>query len=106
MILLFERERTIYTALKPGPMNVFHGPLGLLEPSYKVMKDLPADVSPDSPVTPRNDVFTVIPAGGEITPPLMEDIVLPVDRKALFRKYPDLRGHRVCLWPPTSSPMT
>jgi hypothetical protein len=97
MILPLERERTIYTSLKRGPMSVFHGTLGLLEPSYNVMKDLPADVSPDSPVTPRNDVFTVIPGGGEMAPALMEDIVLPVDRQALFRKYPDLRGHRVYL---------
>lgn len=98
LILPLEHERTIYTALVPGSrMNIFHGPLGLLEPSYNPMKDLPADVSPDSPVSPRNDVFTAIPAGGELTPPLMENIILPVNRKALFRHDPDLRGHRVYL---------
>jgi hypothetical protein len=59
------------------------------------MKDLPADVSPDSPVSPKNDVFAVIPAGGEMTPPLLEEIEMPVSRKGLFRQYPDLRGHRV-----------
>jgi len=45
------------------------------------MKDLPADVSLASPVEPRNDVFTVIQAKGETTPPLMEEITLPVNRK-------------------------
>jgi hypothetical protein len=98
LILPLERERTVYTGLKAGArMNVFHGPLGLLEPSYKMMKDLPADVSPDSPVDPKNDVFTVIPAGGELAPPPMEDIILPGDRQSLFRHDPDLRGHRVYL---------
>jgi hypothetical protein len=93
LILPLERERDIYTSLKPGVMNKF--PKGLLEPSYKPMKELPADVSADSPVSPKNDVFTVIPAGGEMTPPLIEEITLPVNRKALFRNYPDLRGHRL-----------
>jgi hypothetical protein len=95
IILPLERERTIYTALKPGSMSVFKDGLGLFDPVLAPMKDLPADVSPDSPVTPKNDVFAVIPAGGEMTPPLLEEIILPVDRKGVFRKYPDLRGHRV-----------
>jgi hypothetical protein len=95
IILPLERERTIYTALKPGSMSVFKEGLGLLDPVLNPMKDLPADVSPDSPVTPKNDIFAVIPAGGEMTPPLLEEITLPVSRKGVFRKYPDLRGHRV-----------
>jgi hypothetical protein len=97
LIVPLERERTVFTSLKPGPMTVFHGPYSLLEPSYKVMKDLPTDVNPDSPIDPANDVFTVIPAGSEMSPPLFEDITLPVDRQTLFKKNPDLRGHRVYL---------
>jgi hypothetical protein len=95
MILPLERERTIFTALKPGEMSAFKERIGLLDPAFKVMNALPADVSPDSPVSPKNNVFNVIPAGGEMTPPLLEEITLPVSRKAVFRRYPDLRGHRV-----------
>jgi hypothetical protein len=95
VILPLERKRIIYTALKPGQMNVFKEGLGLLDPTYKVMTVLPLDVSPDSPISPKNDSFTVIPAGGEMTPPLIEEITLPVSRKGMFRKYPDLRGRRV-----------
>jgi len=95
MILPLERQKTIYTALQPGAMKVFKDNLGLFDPTFKVMKDLPSDVSPESPIDPKNEIFTVIPAGGEMTPPLQEEIMLPVNRKAPFRKYPDLRGHRV-----------
>jgi hypothetical protein len=95
LILPLERERTIYTALKPGEMSVFKPGLGLFDPVLKPMEHLPPDVSPASPIDPKNDIFAVIPAGGEMTPPLIEEITLPVDRKGLFRKYPDLRGHRV-----------
>jgi len=95
VILPLERERIIYTALQPGAMKIFKEGLGLFDPVLKVMNDLPDDVGLDSPVTPKNDVFTVIPAGGEMTPPLVEEITLPVNRKPLFRRYPDLRGHRV-----------
>lgn len=94
LILPLERERTIYTGLKPGEMNVFQDHLRLLEPAFKAMKELPADVSPDSPVSPKNDVFTVIPAGGEMAPALLEEFTVPVNRKGVFRRYPDLRGHR------------
>jgi hypothetical protein len=97
LILPLERERTVYRSLKPGPMTVFHGLFTLLEPSYGMMKDLPADVSPDNPIDPKNDVFAVIPAGGEMMPPLTEDIVMPVDRHFLFGKDVDLRGRRVYL---------
>jgi hypothetical protein len=98
-IIPMERERTIYTALKPGAMTEFHAPFRLLDsdPAFNVMKDLPADVSPENPIDPKNDVFAVIPAKGEMTPALMEEITLPVNRKSLFRKDPDLRGHRVYL---------
>lgn len=97
IILPLERERTIYTALKPGQMGVFKQGLGWFNPLLNPMTDLPPDVSPASPISPKNDVFTVIPAGGEMTPPLFEEIMLPVSRKGLFRHYPDLRGHRVYL---------
>ena len=95
VILPLERERTIYTALKPGGMSVFKERLGLLDPALKVMNDLPADVSQDSPIVPKNDVFAVIPANGEMTPPLLEEITMPVSSKGLFKRSPDLRGHRV-----------
>jgi hypothetical protein len=95
IILPLERERTIYTALKPGSMSVFKPGLGVFDPTLDPMKELPAGVSPDSPVTPKNDFFAVIPAAGEMTPPLLEEITLPVDRKGVFKKYPDLRGHRL-----------
>jgi len=97
VILPLERERTIYTALQPGQMRVFKEGLGLFDPAIKVMNTLPSDVSPDSPVSPKNDVFAVIPAGGELTPPLSEEITIPVDSKGVFRPSPDLRGRRVYL---------
>jgi hypothetical protein len=95
VILPLERQRTIYTALKPGQMSEFKQGLGLFDPVLKPMDHLPPGVGADSPIDPKNDVFTVIPAGGEMTPQLLEEVNLPVDRKGLFRKYPDLRGHRV-----------
>jgi hypothetical protein len=95
LILPLQRERTIYTGLTPGEMKVFKPRFSLLQPAFKEMKRLPADVSPDSPVDPKNDVFTVIPAGGEMTPPLSEEVTLPVTRKSPFKESPDLRGDRV-----------
>jgi hypothetical protein len=95
VILPLARARTIYTALKPGGMTAYKEGLGLFGPGLKIMKDLPADVSPDSPINPKNNVFAVIPAGGEMTPPLLEEITMPVNRKGLFRQRPDLRGQRV-----------
>jgi len=95
VILPLEHERTIYTSLKPGQMSVFKEGLGLFDPTFKEMTELPPDVSPDNPVSPKNDYFAVIPAGGEMTPPLVEEITLPVSRKGVLRQYPDLRGHRV-----------
>jgi len=95
VILPLEHTRIIYSGFKPEGMKVFKEGLGLLDPVLKVMKELPPDVSPNSPVSPKNDVFGVIPAGGEMTPPRLEEITLPVNRKGVFRQYPDLRGHRV-----------
>ncbi|HYA17483.1 MAG TPA: hypothetical protein VEF06_08455 [Bryobacteraceae bacterium] len=95
LIVPLEHSRTIYTAFQPGPMTVFHLPFELMEPSYKEMKHLPADVNPDNPAEPKNDVFTVVPAGGDMKEPIVEDLTLPVDRPVLFHHNPDLRGHRV-----------
>jgi hypothetical protein len=99
LIMPLEHERTIYTALKPGVMNIFHELYGFVEldPTLKMMKDLPPKVSPDNPSDPRNDVFAVIPAGGYVLAPLIEEIVLPVNHKQFLRHDPDLRGHRVYL---------
>ena len=62
LIVPLERERTVYTSLKPGPMNVLHQPVSLFDQAYRVMKDLPSEVSVESPVNPANDIFNVIPA--------------------------------------------
>jgi hypothetical protein len=97
LILPLERDRAIYTALKPGPLSEFKEGLGLFDSSLKEMKELPTGVSPDNPIDPKNGVFTIIPAGGDLIPPLSEEIRLPVQREGVFRKYPDLRGHRVFL---------
>src|ERR1700733_1243908 len=40
LILPLKRERTVYTALKPGSMNVFKEGLGLFDPNLKVMAQL------------------------------------------------------------------
>jgi hypothetical protein len=93
LILPLEHERTVYTALNPEKMSVFRE--HLFEPALKAMKILPAAVSPDSPVAPKNDVFAVIPAGGGMAPPLLEEITLPVEPKGVFKRSPDLRGKRV-----------
>ncbi len=95
LILPLERERTVFYGFKPEEMRAFREGTDLLAPAVKAMTKLPAGVSLDSPVNPGNDFFTLIPAGGEMTPPLLEDVTLPVNRIGLFRKYPDLRGHRV-----------
>ncbi len=46
---------------------------------------------------PANDVFKVIAAGGEMTPPLLEHMIVPVNRTSLFKKEPDLRGQTLYL---------
>ena len=94
LIVPLERVRSVFYALKPGQMVEYKEGLGLLEPSVKAMKDLPAGVNPSNPVDPKNDVFTVIPAGGEMGP-LMDNVTLPVNRPGFFRKYPDLRGRKI-----------
>jgi hypothetical protein len=95
LILPVERKRVIFTALKPGAMGVYKDRFGLFDPVFKAMTELPVEVGPDSPVDPKNDFFTVIPAGGEMTLAEPEELTLPVDRKGVFKQYPDLRGKRV-----------
>ena len=58
------------------------------------MEHLPPDVSPQSPVNPANDVFTVIPAGGEMSAPLVEELAIPIYKKSI-KQAVDLRGHRL-----------
>jgi hypothetical protein len=95
LILPLERETTSYYGFKPEAMSPFREDVDLLQPAFKAMKELPTEVSQENPINPKNDVFTVIPAGGDMTPALLEEVTLPVNRVGLFRRYPDLRGHRV-----------
>jgi|HubBroStandDraft_6_1064221.scaffolds.fasta_scaffold33019_3 hypothetical protein len=99
LIIPVEHDRTVYTALKPGVMDIFRELPGVegLEPSLKVMKELPYKVSPDNPSDPKNDFFVVIPAHSDFVPPLFEEITLPVNHKMMFRHDPDLRGKRLYL---------
>ncbi len=92
-----EHDRTVYTALKPGVMDIFRELPGLdgIQPSLKLMKELPPKVSPDNPSDPKNDYFAVIPAHGDAVASLFEDITFPVNHKMLLRHDPDLRGHRL-----------
>jgi len=93
LILPWEHERSIFTALKPGQLKLFKDGFGLFDGLPKAMDHLPPEVSPGNPIDPKNDDFVVIPASG--TRPLVEQITLPVARKGVFKKYPDLRGHRL-----------
>jgi hypothetical protein len=99
LIIPVEHERTVYTALNPGVMDIFRELPGIdgLVPSLKMMKELPTKVSPDNPSDPRNDVFTVIPARSDYVLPLFEEITLPINHKMLLRHDPDLRGHKLYL---------
>jgi hypothetical protein len=97
LIIPVAHERTIYTALKEGVMNIFHELPSIegLNPSLKPMKELPGAVSPDNPVDPKNDYFAIVPAGGDLVSPIFEDITFPVNHKGLLRHDPDLRGQRL-----------
>jgi hypothetical protein len=97
LIMPLEHERTVYHSLRQGSMSIFKELPGFLEPTLKPMKDFPPKVNPDNPVNPKNDYFTVIPAGGEMRPPIFEEIVMPVNHKSFFRHDPDLRGRRLYL---------
>jgi hypothetical protein len=98
LIIPLGRELTAYTALKPGVMRISPQQRNFPDDQDPVlMKNLPADVNPDNPVNPHNDVFSIIPVGGFLTPAVEDDIVLPVNHKTIFRHDPDLRGHRLYL---------
>lgn len=96
LILPLERARLVYTGFKQDGLTLFRDSVPVFDaPSLKPMNDLPADVSPDSPINPANDVFTLIPPGAEMTPALTEEIELPVNHSTLLKRHPDLRGRRV-----------
>lgn len=95
LIIPLERKRAVYTSFNPAEMKALKEGPNLFEPTLKVMLDLPPEVSPDSPISPKNDVFAVIPAGGEMVPPLLEEVTIPVTPKGLFKQSSDLRRHRV-----------
>jgi hypothetical protein len=96
LILPIGRDKTVYTALKPGIMKIAPQPNNFPDDNIiTMMKVLPADVNADNPVNPANDVFQIVPAGGLLAPGIEEDVVLPVNHKTLLRHDPDLRGHRI-----------
>jgi hypothetical protein len=96
MILPLGRELAVYTSLHPGAMKITPQPSRSFEDAYVTeMKVLPANVNPQNPVNPSNDVFRIIPAGKTAEFPLEQEVDLPVNHKTLFRHDPDLRGHRV-----------
>jgi len=97
LIIPIQHDQSAYTALKPGVMTkqkgVFRSPLA---PKIDLMKHLPPDVSPDNPVDPPNDVFSIIPAGGVLNYPIHEEVQLTIYHKSDLHSQ-DLRGHRVYL---------
>lgn len=96
MILPVGRDKSVYTALKPGVMKKTPQPSNFPDdPIVTEMKSLPADVNPENPVWPANDVFRIIAANSWMNPAFEEDVMLPVNHKTLMRHDPDLRGHRV-----------
>jgi len=96
LILPLDHELTVWMSQGPGLMKVLHQPVSLSAPALKVMTHLPADVSPESPVDPRNDVFGVIPAGGKMNAPMVEEVTLQIYKNSLRQRI-DLRGRRVYL---------
>jgi hypothetical protein len=94
LILPLNHESTVWMSKTPGVMKILHQPVGLMDPAVKPMMRLPADVNPDNPVNPKNDVFGLIPAGGDLVAPLEEDVILQIYKTSL-RERVDLRGKRV-----------
>ena len=90
MVLPLDHDVAVYTAQKPGLMKIS----SILGPKLKPMEHLPPDVSPQSPVNPANDVFTIIPAGGEMRPAFVEDLTIPIYKKSI-RQRVDLRGRKL-----------
>lgn len=98
LILPLGRDLTVYTALKPGIMKKTPQPSNFPDDSIVTeMKNLPADVNPENPVFPVNDVFKIIAANAWMNPAFEEDVILPVNHRTLLRHDPDLRGRRVYL---------
>jgi hypothetical protein len=96
LILPLDHQLTVWMSQTPGVMKILHQPAGLMDPSLKMMRRLPADVNPASPLDPKNDVFGVIPAGGDLTAPVIEEVTMQIYKKSL--RHPiDLRGRRVYL---------
>jgi hypothetical protein len=96
LILPLDHDVTVYTALKPGLMKILPKGASLTASKLKLMDHLPPDVSPQSPVNPPNDVFTIIPAGGDMNPPLVEELTVPIYKKSM-RQQIDLRGRKLYL---------
>lgn len=97
LIVPIEHDRTVYTALQAGVMSIYHEPITIddFNPSLKPMIELPPTVNRDNPIDPKNDSFVIIPARGDLVSSQVEEITLPVNHKALFRHYADLRGKKL-----------
>lgn len=97
LIIPIDHEHTVYTAMREGVMNQYREPVNLdsFNPSLKAMSELPAKVSPDNPLDPKNDSFAIIPARGDLVSPIVEDVMFPVNHKTLFHHDPDLRGKKI-----------
>lgn len=87
LIVPLDHDLAVYTSTKPGLMKVST----VLGPKLKPMEHLPPNVSSKSPIDPANDVFTIIPAGGQMSPALVEEITVPIYKKSV-RQSVDLRG--------------
>jgi hypothetical protein len=96
LIVPLDHDLTVWMSQGPGVMKILHQPAGIFDRVVKTMIHLPPDVSPDSPVDPKNDVFGVIPAGRDMTAPQVEEVTLQVYKKSLRQRI-DLRGRRVYL---------
>jgi hypothetical protein len=96
LIIPVEHERAVYTALKPGVMNIFKE-VDPFDSSMKMMKELPPKVDPHNPFATSNDVFALVPANGQLVASMAEEIAIPVNHKTLIRRDPDLRGRKLYL---------
>jgi hypothetical protein len=96
LILPLNHESTVWMSKTPGVMKILHQPAGLMDPAVKPMMHLPPDVNPDNPIDPKNDVFGLVPAGGDLAAPSEEEVILQIYKTSL-RERVDLRGKRVYL---------
>ena len=96
LILPLGHELTVWMSQTPGVMKILHQPGNINDGSVKPMAYLPADVSPENPMEPKNDVFAVIPAGGDLISPWEEELTVQIYNQSI-RKRVDLRGHRIYL---------